>query len=82
MFVPLLLHYMASENAGIIKELLVLEFDCDNESDSGEDLVLCDSSSDNDSDGDEGGHSAELLTQLRGSGMTIPHTRYPNFVLH
>ena len=73
---------MASEIAGIIKEPLVLEFDCDNESDSDEDLVLCDSSNDNYSDGDEGGHSAELLTQLRSRGITRPHTRYANFVLH
>ena len=63
---------MFSENEGTIEELLVLESDCDDESDCAEDPVLCDSSSSNDSDGDEGGESAELLTQLRSSGITIP----------
>ena len=79
MFLPLLLHYMVSENAGTVKKLLVLELHCENESDSDEDLVVSDSNSDNDSDGNEEGDSAKLLTKLRRSGITRPHA---DFVLY
>ena len=50
--------------------------DCKNESDSAEDRVLCDSS-DNDSDGNEGGDSAELLIPLKSSQITrqVPSSR-------
>ena len=46
-----------------------------NESGSDEDLVLCEGSNNKYSDDNEGGDSAELLTQFRSSQITRPHAR-------
>ena len=75
MLLPLLLSFMLSENEGTFEELLALEFDCDNENDCDEDLVLFDSSSNNHSNGNDGSESAELLTQLRSCGIPIPTSK-------